>query len=145
MPLIPRRNNKTRLVGGQTTLSGEKLPLCPKKPPKSSPPIRNALAAADAQLEAERDALCQAELEKAIEAESNQPPLTPDEWNTPCITGVAPSFEYLFERIRDRVVGLVRVRTCARAALYRARQKKSDSFHVGGVSFYSLIFVPTDK
>ena len=59
------------------------------------------LAAADAQLEAERDALRQAELEKAIEAESNQPPLTPDKWNASCITGLAPSIEYLFERIRE--------------------------------------------
>ena len=60
-----------------------------------------AQAAAAAQLDTERDALRQARLESAIEAESNRPPLNLDEMNAHAYCGIIPSFQYVLERINE--------------------------------------------
>ena len=60
-----------------------------------------AQAAAAAHLDAKRDALRQARLESAIEAESNRPPLNLDEMNAHAYCGIIPSFQYVLERINE--------------------------------------------
>ena len=60
-----------------------------------------AEAAANAQIEADREAARLVALEQAIRDEQDRPPLTPDAWRAEVMTGLGPAIQYVMERIGE--------------------------------------------
>ena len=60
-----------------------------------------AEAAANAQVEAEREAARVAALERALQNETDRPPLTPEAWRAEVMTGLLPAVEYIMDRISE--------------------------------------------